>query len=292
MKKIILGILLVCCLASLGMTVGASDITAVYNGEMIWFDTPPMMVNDRVMVPMRAIFERLGATVEWNQEDRTATAYDSDTLVHVTLDSDTMWVNGNAVKLDAPAMIKNGRTLVPVRAVAEAFDNNVFWGSKSNRVYITDYAIVDLLGEPITTIERLFGGDYEFDDRSISDIKMIYYPDNRFPGTIQYSAKRGIIYGNLNGFCKIADGVYYSTSAEDYKKSGLDMEHLATEVWKKGARAWLTGTYGRKEVEVHIYYDDVAPPYPADMSWNEYMAHYEDVIFSKPSGWIVIYQAR
>lgn len=293
MKKILLGILVVSCLLCLGMTAMAQDITAVYNGEMIWFDSPPMMINERVMVPMRAIFEKLGAAVEWNEADLTATASDSDTLVYVTLNSDTMWVNGNAVKLDSPAVQKNDRTYVPVRAVAEAFDNNVFWGSKSNRVYITDYTIVDLLGEPITTIERLFGGDFEIEGLGQAYGGRISYADNRFPGKVYYDENGKVSDVWLNGFCKIANGVYYSTSLKELRNYGVAMRWGGpTDVLIQRSKTMVNGKYKKKQVGMELYYDGENLQRPSNPGFSDdyYYRYFEEEIFVKPYEGLYVFE--
>lgn len=114
-----------------------NDIQVLLNGTPITFDVPPMIINDRTMVPLRAIFESLGATVDWNGDTRTVTSSLNGTSVNLTVDDYTMYVNGQAVSLDAPACIVDGRTLVPVRAISEAYGANVTWDGNTQTVYIT-----------------------------------------------------------------------------------------------------------------------------------------------------------
>ena len=56
------------------VSASGSDISVVLDGRKIEFDVQPQIINDRTMVPMRAIFEKLGALVEWNQDTQTVTA--------------------------------------------------------------------------------------------------------------------------------------------------------------------------------------------------------------------------
>ncbi len=86
---------------------------------------PPQIINDRTMVPLRAIFEALGASVEWNQETKTVTSTKGDTTIKLTIDSNTMYVNDNAVTLDSPACVVNDEALLPVRAISEAYKTKV-----------------------------------------------------------------------------------------------------------------------------------------------------------------------
>ncbi len=126
--KRFLGLFLaVLLLASTITAMGAEPIRVVLYGEEIVFDVPPQIINSRTMVPLRAIFEALGASVDWNGDTRTVTSVKDDVTVQLTIDDTTMYVNGTAVTLDTPACIVESRTLVPVRAVSEAFGILVEW---------------------------------------------------------------------------------------------------------------------------------------------------------------------
>ena len=136
MKKIISVILITLML--LTMTASANgEISVFVNGNKLSFDVPPQTVNDRTMVPLRAIFESLGATVEWFEETRTVKATLGDKVISLTLDSNLMYVNESTVTLDAPAFETGGRTLVPVRAISEAFGATVGWEEETKTVSIT-----------------------------------------------------------------------------------------------------------------------------------------------------------
>ena len=113
------------------------EISVMLDGERIIFDQPPAMINDRTLVPLRAIFEKLGATVEWDDVNWAVTATKGDTVIYLKIDSNEMYINGNVKILDVPATLINSRTLVPVRAVSEAFDCNVGWDDPTQTVIIT-----------------------------------------------------------------------------------------------------------------------------------------------------------
>lgn len=107
--------------------------TALKNGEKTQIDPDnanvvPFTVNDRTMVPFRFIGEALGANVEYQggEEEKVFITLGSD-KVELTIGSDQMLVNGTASTLEAPAMLKDDRTFVPLRACAEAFGKEVFW---------------------------------------------------------------------------------------------------------------------------------------------------------------------
>lgn len=106
------------------------------NGKEIKFDAAPVIVDDRTLVPVRAIFEALGASVDWNAQTRTAKAVGRGKTVEITIDEMTFKKNGEAVALDVPAQIISDRTFVPARAVAEAFDCKVTWDGATRTVII------------------------------------------------------------------------------------------------------------------------------------------------------------
>ena len=101
-------------------------------------DTNPFIEDGRTLVPMRAIFEALGATVEWDEKNRRVTANDpvKDTTIVLTIDSNVMLVDDGKIELDVPAKIVNDRTMVPVRAIAEGLGCEVTWDDDSRTVYI------------------------------------------------------------------------------------------------------------------------------------------------------------
>jgi len=113
-----------------------NEISVTLKETPVEFDVPPMIVNDRTMVPFRAIFEAFGMNVEWNDDTRTAIGYVGDWRMELTIDSYTAYVDGHPTTLDSPAMIYGGRTLVPVRFIAEATGANVDWNPETQTVII------------------------------------------------------------------------------------------------------------------------------------------------------------
>lgn len=112
-------------------------ITVQLNGVSLSFDVAPQMINNRTMVPMRKIFESLGATVEWDSNSQTITATKGITKIIMQINKNDMKKNDQTITLDVPPQIVDSRTLVPVRAVAESFDANVKWDSEKQVVSIT-----------------------------------------------------------------------------------------------------------------------------------------------------------
>ena len=120
-------------------TVGGIPKVKVFlNGKRIRFDQPPIIQNGRTLVPLRAIFEAMNATVSWDDKTKTVTAKKGDTTIVMTIGNKTMKKNGVAIELDVPPQIVNGRTLVPARAVAESFGAKVDWDGSTRTVTITE----------------------------------------------------------------------------------------------------------------------------------------------------------
>ncbi len=112
-------------------------VTVTYNNEKIKFDQIPVIENGRTLVPLRAIFEKLGATIDWNGETQTVTATKDGTTISLTIGNTNALKNGENITLDVPAKIVNGRTLVPVRFIADSFGVNVDWNGDMQRVSLT-----------------------------------------------------------------------------------------------------------------------------------------------------------
>lgn len=115
----------------------SNEISIILDGKPISFDQPPIIVDGRTLVPIRAIFEALGATVDWNNETQTVTSVKDDITISMTIGDNQMYKNGVAYTLDVPPQLVGGRTLVPARAVAEAFGCDVDWVNETQTVMIT-----------------------------------------------------------------------------------------------------------------------------------------------------------
>jgi len=111
-------------------------ITVILNGKQLEFDVEPMLINSRTMVPMRVIFEALGAKVDWDGTTQTAIGVTKSTTIKITIGKDYLLKNDNIVVLDSPAVVISGRTLVPVRAIAESLDCKVEWYGETQVVEI------------------------------------------------------------------------------------------------------------------------------------------------------------
>ena len=113
-----------------------TEIAVNFNGEYMTFDVEPQLINDRTMVPLRAIFEKLGCDVQWIDESQTVIAKRNGRTVTVSIGSNDATISGDPVHVDQPPVLIDGRTLVPLRFVSEAFGCRVDWDDASQTVYM------------------------------------------------------------------------------------------------------------------------------------------------------------
>lgn len=136
MKKFLFIILTMLCV-SVAPVYANSGISVVANDIAVEFDVPPQIIDGRTMVPMRKIFEAFGTNVEWDGSTQTITAKKIGTKIIMTVGGSVMKINNREVPLDTPACIIDGRTLVPVRAISDAFGTDVKWDGNNNTVTIS-----------------------------------------------------------------------------------------------------------------------------------------------------------
>ena len=106
-------------------TLSVEDI--IVKNKDIKFDTPPVIKENRTLVPVRAITEGFGAKVEWKQETKEVVITKDGNEIILKLDSKTALVNGKEVSLDVPSSAYSNRTYVPLRFIGENLGINVEW---------------------------------------------------------------------------------------------------------------------------------------------------------------------
>lgn len=117
-------------------------VTVVLDGQTLQFPTQdPVIIDGRTLVPMRTIFEALGADVEWIDENgiQTINATTEDTAINMTIGSNKFYVNGEEKELDVPAQLINDKTLVPIRAISESLGCYVGWDQDAKTVIIQSH---------------------------------------------------------------------------------------------------------------------------------------------------------
>lgn len=110
----------------------------MFRNSYLKFDVQPEIMNDRVMVPFRNVFAAFGAEIDWDETTSTATALKDAVIIKITQDGENAYINEVPTKLDAPATIIDGRFLVPLRFVSEAFGALVYWHEPDGVVVIIE----------------------------------------------------------------------------------------------------------------------------------------------------------
>lgn len=111
-------------------------VSVQLDGEEIAFDTPPMIKNGRTMVPIRGVFEAMGAFVTWNDEERQVVISLDNKIIVLTAESTVMTAGDQEITLDVPVVIVNDRTFIPLRAVSESLGCEVSWDNEERRASI------------------------------------------------------------------------------------------------------------------------------------------------------------
>ncbi|MEQ8236835.1 MAG: copper amine oxidase N-terminal domain-containing protein [Syntrophomonadaceae bacterium] len=119
-----------------GGLTASPDTVITLDGRPLAFDVPPRFENGTALVPVRAIFEALGASVSWDEAAQKVTAVKGTTEVILTVGENTAYRNGASITLSTPAQVVDDRTLVPLRFVSEAFGAQVSWNQDKQEIAI------------------------------------------------------------------------------------------------------------------------------------------------------------
>ena len=109
----------------------------VLNGTILGFAQPPVIEDDRMLVPMRFLFEQLGATVDWEEATMTAIAKKDDMEIQFSIDNISAEVDGKTETMDVPARLIGDKTMVPLRFLSESLDYDVQWDEDTNMAIVT-----------------------------------------------------------------------------------------------------------------------------------------------------------
>ena len=162
------------CLAAesgsgLELTMQIGDPVMTVNGTDTEIDpgrgTAPVVLNDRTMIPVRAVIEAMGGEANWDAETQSAVLAYGGSTVMLTVGSTTAYYNDTARTLDTAPVIVNDRTLLPIRFIAESFGFEVGWDGDTQTVTITGG--VSAPETPATTAEPAAGDD--------GDTLMVYF---------------------------------------------------------------------------------------------------------------------
>lgn len=200
----------------------------IVNDHIVFSDVAPYIKNSRTYVPIRFIAEELGFDVKWDAKTKKVTMSDGKSTVELTIGSKTMLVNDKKVTLDAPSEIKDQRTFVPLRAIAEAFGKRV--------EYSNDYRAVCI------------GDDVRFN----KNYRVVYYYDKIEPVITDYEINivtyRMIVNGEEKRFETVEELIdVILDDFEQYKLTGKSQYGL--KVYKESVQLVDANTYNNNYIK-------------------------------------------
>lgn len=130
-------------------TYSAEEISISIDGQLMTdFTVPPVAIDDRTLVPARAVFEKLGAQVHWNGDTQEVIVTTDQNVVVIQVDNTNGNRNGTTFTMDVPPKIVNDSTMIPVRFVADAIGCMVDWDASTRTVLITTQNSAEIPAEP------------------------------------------------------------------------------------------------------------------------------------------------
>lgn len=206
------------------------EIKVFIDGQQVYFDVPPVMINDRVLVPMRAIFEALGAEVTWFEDTQTATGMNDAVTVSFMIGRNNMTRNNNDVQIDVPAQLINDRTMIPLRAASEPFGLDVTWDNDTSTVYMNHNGSIQAVpnGDVVYVGEANNGAGNGygkvFDNATGAIISSGYYENFQLKHGAYYYENDDYALGDFNNNLLNGYGTYYingGNSIEGYFVDGV-----------------------------------------------------------------------
>ena len=155
MKRLMIILVAIAMLVPLiggALTVNANaDVSVTVDGKRVVFpDAKPFIdENGRTLIPVRFVTEDLGATVEWNVQDREVYITKDGVYIMIRIDQKMILVNGRTKAMDTKAIIKDDRTYMPIRYVAEELGATVGWDASTRTVIITTVKDVEPTPTPV-----------------------------------------------------------------------------------------------------------------------------------------------
>lgn len=136
-KLLSCGLAAMLCLFSAAAFAAEPTANITVNGQELVLEDLPVFDNDRILVPMRAIFEALDTFVGWDPDTQTISAQNGTSFLLLQIANPTLFKNNEKISLDTAPKIIGERTYVPLRAVSEALDCKVLWDGETRTVTVT-----------------------------------------------------------------------------------------------------------------------------------------------------------
>ena len=260
---------ILCCSLAAPFGSAATNPSVVIDGKPVQFSesmgAPFVDSNNRTQVPLRAAMEAMGAKVDWDGDVRTAVVSKGSVTVRVPIGAEFVWINGEKKTNDTAALIKDSRTYLPIRIVAEALGADVGWDGNTKTVKITTH------GNPVAWVRSgeswYQDGDYEGSLEYIIEGKKVVetiLKENGYYGVRMYKYNdRDQLTMEGYGHGPNADDVTIDITKYDYNNLGLishteSYTELATKEVIPGDETWYE--YNSKgdasKILIHHLYDD------------------------------------
>lgn len=244
---------------------GANDeIKVTYNNVRVNFDTPPVIRNDRTLVPLRAIAEAMGIPIEWIDETKSIFYFNNEGIGHhLYINNPKVEIGRGAglpleyVTIDAPPVIINNRTFVPLRFIAESFDVKVDWDANTRTVIIRSGNIpdkptsaqVDYLGKSYTIYAIPGTGEYKgwrqlkgFPDENILNVYFKYdnnttFYETKYVGKYANDLKKSVTWTDPLGRVHVTTiGELFSIQTDIGDSAVTKMEEMYGDMYEE----WYT----------------------------------------------------
>lgn len=289
MKKWCAFILIFSLLLPASMTSAAAataPIKVFVDGKQVEFDVDPIMSNNNTLVQYTTVFKALGMNYSWNQEEKMITGYNDYVLMHVKIGERVAWINNKEVKMDTPAKVLNGRTLVPIRFISEATGAKVVWDGQQRTIHITSAANRTELAlwmrghqwnDSITSItdhessQPIEQSRYYISYDAVELAGYSAYPTYYFDGDKLYNLDYALeVQADSNQDYLIAIGTIYNELEEDFGKPYRDelyfydeadyheeIERFADSIATGEAELVATWQIGYTEIELAAFSDEL-----------------------------------
>jgi hypothetical protein len=244
--------------ALIGTSAAAPAIRVRVDNEELQFDAQPFAENDRTLVPVRALAEKLGFTVGWDEADQKVTLTRGDTVILLWIGSNRVVVNGKEGTIDVPPKKVNDRTFIPVRFVSEQLGTLVRWDDAEQTVRVTtgEELIRQMNQKQAAQINQRQVGDLQITmemsdpQKPSSSISFnmpmhmdaqTYQNDTLYLASMEMPAALGL--GELRTGAAIKDGKIYTLDSQtnQWRQVGTVDPSAAREQARQGEQSGLSG---------------------------------------------------
>lgn len=246
----------------------AEPITLIVNKKVITPPMPPVIIDERTLVPARAIFEEFGADILWLPETKEIFITLYNKILKLKIDDNVAFINDTPLQMEVPPKIINDSTMIPLRFVAESFGLDVGWDSKSR------IATVNSKAQPTETQQPSIDINENTTEKSTtnestsnsSNTNGVEQPTNSFPIVDNQEPNNTYDFNTIGEVLRFkSENIYSDTNTnlpittENYDLVniiGVDFPTNGDETFKIRASGKISGvTYGVIENPIRLFVD-------------------------------------